>query len=249
MKKTLVSLILCSSIFSIQSLQEPLTHEFIAIFDPLIKHIEETIALHSKRKLPIPIIAIAGASAVGKSYFTRLLAQLCERHSIKAFIFKYDDFLNPAGIPQEEWMHPQQHAYLDSKALHRTLDQINQGVTHITKPVFKKADEECNLENFDVILADGEFSLTGEEYINLFRYCTFGIYLDSNEKNIRAWKAEREHKKPISQQRSQEKFNHDLEIDLQNYRNFILPTKTRAQFIISKNSSHKYFLEENFITQ
>ena len=68
--------------------------KFKILINPILEQAKILVEKYREDKnQPKPIIAIAGCSAVGKSFFTRRLAKLLQEERIKVKILKADDFL------------------------------------------------------------------------------------------------------------------------------------------------------------
>ncbi|OJU82452.1 MAG: hypothetical protein BGO10_09915 [Chlamydia sp. 32-24] len=195
----------------------------------------------------IPIVAIGGCPGVGKTYFTKMLATLLQQRKINCYILALDHFNLPLQERKKigtEW----DIRHFRSDELHHVLQLIKQNKIFFQKPICNQLtgeikEETVDLSQIDVILFDGLYTLCTHNPIHFFSYADIGIFIDANEKDIYQWKWEREQKK--SQPRNGDEFAKHMEAILTDYKKNIAYTKKSAHFIITKDSSHQYLIEEH----
>lgn len=212
------------------------------LYDALIEIAEEHKQDPSK---PVPLVAIGGCPGVGKTYFTKNLLADLQESGVHCTTLSLDHF---NLSPQErrnigtEW----DIRHFKVKELHDCLASILSGRKCIHKPTINQITGEMGaevliLDNINLILFDGLYSLCSKPPLNFFDYCSAGIFLEAAESDVTAWKWERELKK--KQPRTPEQFAKHMEVLLLDYRQNIEYSKKDADFIIRKNSDHNYELE------
>lgn len=220
-------------------------------FGSSIQFILERILIHARklggtyiqdRSRAIPVIAITGCSAVGKSYFTGLMAKALRKSGFNVFVLHQDDYLNNNRIFAGFKIHPN----LDHDSLHQFLFQNSVGLKKITKPCI--IDEKyiknklIDLTRVDLILFEGIYALTGPETYNLNQYCSIGIFLDASTDHIIKWHALRNKKRPFFKRFGDSDIKQHATCLLHEYVRFILPSKKNAQFIVYKDDLNSYRL-------
>lgn len=218
------------------------------LVQPIIVRAQELAHEHAANKhLPIPVVAIAGCSAVGKTSFTKQLAKLLKQEEIKVAIFNLDDFLQPTPV-----FNALLHPYLDHLRLHEVIQKVIAGQEHIQKPIWdrtglKSVKEEvvACFHDIDLILFEGIYTLCGSETYDLLKYSSYRIFIEAPEDQIMQWNRDRESLK-CRKSRTQEKFESDVAWDMKDYREIILPSKNNADIVIKKAAGHM-FLETQII--
>lgn len=239
-------LLLTSLIVTHARCVEAQTEGFKALVAPIIAKAKDLAHKHaSNKETPKPIIAIAGCSAVGKSFFTRQIAKLLNQENIKVAIFQQDDFNQPTPVENTK-MHP----YFDYRRLHTVLQQIVMGHEHVKKPIWDKTGPKSVKEevvacfhDIDLLLFEGTYTLCGSNTYDFLKYSNYKVFIDAPQDTIVSWNYEREVPKG-KKARTKEKFDSDIAWDMEDYRNVILPTKQVADFIIEKDSNHNYLLPQ-----
>lgn len=197
----------------------------------------------SNPESPIPVIAIAGCFAVGKSFFSTELARTLERHGINAAIIREDNFLEFKPVPGANPIHP----YLNANAIRTVLTGIELGALQVKQPYLKTCKhgynirhETVNYENADIILFEGVYSLCGPRSFDFRKYCAFGIFMETSNDNIYAWDWERNQSKPKAIRKSKKRFKQSFKGCMLNYTQYILPYRSQAKYIIYKREKNSY---------
>jgi uridine kinase len=194
------------------------------------------------RTQAIPVVAIAGCSAVGKSYFTHLIAHALREKGFNVFVLHQDDYLNMDKTFSGYKIHPN----LNHDYLHEFLSKNRRGIKKITKPckIDKKhmQNKELDLTRVDLILFEGIYALTCPETYNFVQYAHLGIFLDAHTTDIIAWHALRNKKRSFFQRHSDSVIKEHATCLLQEYIRYILPSRKNAQFVIYKDDLNSYRL-------
>lgn len=197
----------------------------------------------SKPESPIPVIAIAGCFAVGKSFFSTELVRALERHDIKAVIIREDNFLEFKPVPGANAIHP----YLNANAISTVLSGIALGALQVNQPYLKTCKhgynirhETVNYEKADIILFEGVYSLCGPRSFDFRKYCAFGIFMETSDDNIYKWDWERNLSKPKAIRKSKKRFKKSFKGCMLNYTQYILPYRSQAKYIIYKREKNSY---------
>ena len=197
MIKRIPVLFLCILFVSfIQATDQEPKKSFRSLVEPIIKRIK---ALANKRdkSADIPfIVAIAGISEGGKSHFAERLSELLEEENIRTIILHLDDFMEKELIQGATY-----HPHLDYKKAHEVIRKILRGATRIRKRTWVneegqepyKIEEEMCLENVDLVLFEGEFTLcdaSSYDY-DFVKYSSLGIFMDASDEDILRWNWDR----------------------------------------------------------
>jgi|GEM_PF-5529513 len=209
-----------------------------AIPGQIIENIEFILSSGEK----IPIIAIAGCPGVGKSTFATLLSEELAQKNIQSFILGFDNF----GKTQEEKKRLRNELDLmriNWDCLHSILEEIRLGKKEIKIPKVnqltkERTEEILNLDEIDIILFEGVYTLSNDDPINLKPYADLGIYMETTTENIYQWKWEREKKKTIS--RTLEQFENHMTLIFEDFVRFVYPTKQNADWVIFANDQHEF---------
>lgn len=220
----LVFVVLCSSING-------------AVPEQIVENIE--YILNRERK--IPIIAIGGCPGVGKSIFANLLLQELSEKNIRSIILSFDDF----GKTQEEKKGLKNE--LDIMRirwadLYSVLEEIRSGNNMITVPKInqltkERTEETLNLDEIDLILFEGMYTLSNTDHIRLHPHLDLGIYMETTTENICRWKWEREIKKTIP--RTTEQFQEHMVLVFEDFIRFVYPSKQNADWVVFANDQHE----------
>lgn len=196
------------------------------------------------KSTPIPIIAITGGSAVGKSYFAAQLQKILENRGVRATILRADDFMQTAIV--ENYL---THPHFDYKYLHEVLQALSNRKQQVKKPVWHHSETHNyrediiqSYENVDLILFEGIYSCCDKDTYDFAQYSALKIFIDAEEKDIIAWNWQRE----LSwgkKARNKEKFDTDIAWDIEDYKKTVLPAKKNAHFILHRKIDHRYILE------
>lgn len=211
--------------------------QFSIMMKPIVDKAVRLVEFYrSNMNNQIPIIAIAGAPAVGKTYFANQLAELLINKNIKVVILNQDEFLERNKIPGY-LIHP----YLNYQRIHRVLQSILEGQRIIMQPV-ERVTKPIDYTDADIVIFEGVYSLCGPESFDFFKYCSFGIFMEGNEKNVALWHWQREQNKPKDSRRSKSKFKSELKLNMIDYHSHILPCRHNGEFIVYKKEKNKYCL-------
>ena len=209
--------------------------------------VRDVITLVNERKnnpdQPIPIISIAGCFAVGKSFFTSKLTRVLQQYGIKAQIIREDNFLHFSPVAGANPIHP----YLDANRIRTVLSGIGMGVLkvnqpymHLSKNGYRIKYEDVDYQAVDVILFEGVYSLCGQNSFNFRKFCIFGIFLETSDDNIYAWDWDRNQEKPKTVRKSRKRFKKSFKGCMQNYKQYILPYRSEAKYIVYKHEKNAY---------
>jgi uridine kinase len=194
------------------------------------------------RAMPIPVLAIAGCSAVGKTFFSQMIAHELRHRGVNVLLFHQDDFLNKERTYAGFKIHPN----LDHEAMHLFLSRNQAGEKVIGKPCLVKSDrlkyKLLNLEKIDLIIFEGIYALTGPETYDFVRYSTMRVFLDSSTHNIVAWHAARNKKRSFFKRLGSSEIRQHAECLLYEYAMFINPSKKNADVIVYKDAINSYRL-------
>lgn len=205
---------------------------------PIIEQIKR--ATQAPKKVP-PFVAIAGGSAVGKSYFADILKKLLKKDEINAKILKGDDFLNPDHFDSEHF-----HPRLEYKLMHLFIQQIKEGKQLVRKPAWDlelmppaKIEEEFSIKDVDIVLFEGEFTLCDDEPYDFSKYSEFGIFLDANDEDIVEWNWQR--KRDVEEGETREAFVAKIKPGLKKYRSYIQSSMHKIpRFLVLQDRHHQY---------
>lgn len=216
---------------------------FKQIVQPIISQVQQLAGLYIQdRSGAIPVLAIAGCSAVGKSYFSRLVARTLRELGFNIFVLHQDDYLNHNHTFAGYKIHPN----LDHEALHCFLAQNRKGIKKISKPCLtdkkKLTNKLIDLSRVDLIIFEGIYALTGLETYDFVQYCSAAIFLDSSTANIVKWHALRNKQRPFFQRHTDSEIKQHASCLLYEYVRYILPSKKNAQFIIYKDDLNSFRL-------
>lgn len=213
------------------------------------------------------IIGISGSVAVGKSTISRLLQLLLSRTfkessvemvTTDGFLYpnkvlKRQNILNRKGFPES----------YDMELLLLFLDNIKNGITsHI--PIYSHEiydiipDHYQTIESPDFLIIEGinVFQNQKNNHLYMTDYFDFSIYIDADENDIEQWYIERfkslleiAKSDPNNYyqrflnlpQKETEAFAKEIwsSINLVNLKEFIEPTRNRADLILHKTKNHK----------
>ena len=229
---------------------------------------EKTDFLHLPQKRVPFILGIAGSVAVGKSTSARLLAKLLEKFlpDAKVDLITTDGFLYPNQVLKDKEIMNRKgfpESY-DMEKLLTFLNDLKAGVDSVQLPVYSHQiydivpDEMQTLEKPDVLIVEGinTLQLPSNELLYISDFFDFSLYVDADPRLIEQWFLERfgmlldsAFKDPTNYYYSlaigdrNVAFEHAKkiwrEIDYTNLREFILPTRNRADVILHKTKHHQ----------
>ncbi len=229
---------------------------------------EKTDFLQLPQKRVPFILGIAGSVAVGKSTSARLLAKLLEKFlpDAKVDLITTDGFLYPNQVLKDKEIMNRKgfpESY-DMEKLLTFLNDLKAGVDSVQLPVYSHQiydivpDEMQTLEKPDVLIVEGinTLQLPSNELLYISDFFDFSLYVDADPRLIEQWFLERfgmlldsAFKYPTNYYYSlaigdrNVAFEHAKkiwrEIDYTNLREFILPTRNRADVILHKTKHHQ----------
>lgn len=213
----------------------------ITVIKPLLMQAQQLAFEHIQdRSKPIPVLAVAGCSAVGKSYFARLVASALRERGVSVFVLHQDDYLNLDQTFSGYKIHPN----LDHDSLHDFFSCNRSGLKKMTKPCRVDKNhmkrKELSFERIDLIIFEGIYALTGPETYNFAQYATLGVFLDAQTTNIVKWHALRNKKRPFFARHGTSEIAQHATCLLYEYTRYILPSKKNAQFIVYKDDLNSY---------
>jgi type I pantothenate kinase len=157
---------------------------------------------------PAYIIAVTGSVAVGKSTFSRVLAEVLSRWADHPTVelVTTDGFLLPNSVLQERGM-MERKGFPESYDLRKMLDfmiALRQGAKTLKVPVYSHdsydivPNEFLEIRRPEILILEGlnllQMNLLGESRtpkIFASDLIDFSIYVDAEEENIRKWYVER----------------------------------------------------------
>lgn len=224
--------------------------------------------LHRYVKTPPFIIGIAGSVAVGKSTTARLLqhllSKLFPRKSVQ--LITTDGFLHPNKVLIEKGI-LNRKGFPESYDMVRLLDFLNRvksGEKNIKIPTYSHEvydvleNEYQTIHQPDILIVEGinTLQLPANQQIYVSDFFDFSIYVDAHLKLIEKWYLERfeslldsAFQKPNNyyynfaigdRKEALDTAQHIWEtVNLKNLKEYILPTKNRADIILHKTDNHE----------
>ncbi len=204
--------------------------------------VQDAQILRHKASPRVPIvIALAGNSAVGKSYCADQLAALLGECGVTVSVLRHDDFLDP----DSEFVggfHPRLH----HEAIHRVMQAIKLGDRVVEKlawnPMEKrppsKTTEEFVIEGVNLIVIEGEYALCAEEPYDFRQYADLTVFIDADDDDILDWNWKRGRRD--TQNTTEELFKELNRRNLKQTRKNIDRVSQGASYVIHKGSDHRY---------
>jgi type I pantothenate kinase len=215
---------------------------------------------------PPYIIAVAGSVAVGKSTFARILRTLIARwpDRPKVDLITTDGFLHPNAVLEERGLMTRKgfpESY-DMRRMIRFLADIKAGAPEVAAPLYSHIaydivpGEQQVISRPDVLIFEGLNVLqSGQFPVLASDFFDFSVYLDAAEEDIQAWYLERFLLLQKTAFRDEAAFFHRFKdltrdeavefaghvwrsINLPNLRENIVPTRERANLILTKGPDH-----------
>lgn len=253
---TLVSTNDSLSLADIKEVYYPLLHYlelYMANYQHL--HFDRSLFLQQKNK-PAPfIIGIAGSVAVGKSTLARVLQTLLSQYFVhkKVQLVTTDGFLYSTKELEKKGL-LQRKGFPESynmKHLLQFLDEVKSGKKMVKAPVYSHQRYDVVPGEYiavcepDILIIEGINVLQNpyNEEIYLSDFCDFSVYLDAEIDNIKEWYISRylllRRKEQSDEEAKKEAAYLWKSINEQNLRQYILPTKYRADVILHKGQNHQ----------
>lgn len=215
---------------------------------------------------PPYIIAIAGSVAVGKSTFARVLRTLVARwpDRPKVELITTDGFLHPNAVLDERGLMTRKgfpESY-DMRRMINFLADIKAGEAEVAAPLYSHVaydivpGEQQVIARPDVLIFEGLNVLqSGQFPVLASDFFDFSVYLDADEADIEAWYLERFLLLQKTAFHDERAFFHRFKdltrdeavafarnvwhsINLPNLRENIVPTRERANLILTKGPDH-----------
>lgn len=218
------------------------------------------------KKVPF-ILGIAGSVAVGKSTTARLLQILLQKvnPTQKVDLITTDGFLMPTAVLKEKNL-LQRKGFPESYDMEKLINFINNVKNGLAakSPVYSHSaydiipDMYDEVINPDILIVEGinVLQLPANQQIYVSDFFDFSVYVDAKEEIIETWYLERF--KMLMELAADDPTNYYFEqaqenladslamaqkiwanVNRKNLREFILPTKNRADLIIHKSANHK----------
>lgn len=213
------------------------------------------------------IIGVSGSVAVGKSTFSRLLKELLSQVFVQQSVqlITTDGFLYPNQILEEKGLMDCK-GFPESYDMGRLIDflaDVKNGKRDIQVPQYSHhrydivEGEYQTIDRPDILIVEGinVLQLEGSDLIFASDFFDFSFYIDAEERNIKRWYLERfktflnldedqpdDYYSAMREMPEQEAMAYAQEVwqkvNAKNLYEYILPTRSRADMIIHKNSSH-----------
>jgi uridine kinase len=219
------------------------TDNFARTFDQLLRQAQQLAREHARNKDSLkPVIAVAGCSAVGKTYFARELQSALLKRGVKVAIIRLDDFMNPEPVAGALPFHPN----FDHKKAHEIITIVRGECGTITKPTWNlsgaepvKTVETVSFEDVDLLILEGEYALSDKTGYDLLKYSALRIFMHAQAADMAEWNWKRGHgiNKTTT---SREKFTQDARVGIQKYYDEMGWTQKHANFIIEQDYRHTY---------
>ncbi len=222
---------------------EELAKQNAETLKPVIEHAK--LVAQEKNTDGVPhFIAVAGCSAVGKSFFATELAALLDCEGIKVAILKFDDFLNPDQCDPDHF-----HPRFEYKRAHAVIQRILKGEKSVRKPVWNsrelrppaKIEQDFSLDGIDLVLFEGEFTLCDDEPYDFRHYSQFGIFVDAEGDDILRWDWIRARD---VEEKTQEELMANRRPSMERYREYVRSSRDSAAYLILKDRDHRYSLHK-----
>lgn len=217
------------------------------------------------QKVPF-ILGIAGSVAVGKSTTSRLLKILLSEvyPDKKIELITTDGFLYPNKVLEEKGL-MKRKGFPESYDMEKLINFINDVKNNLPAkaPVYSHEEYDIvsgkyeKLQSPDILIVEGinVLQLPSEQQIYVSDFFDFSIYVDAKEEDIKQWYLERFGMLLDTAFKDPKNYYYDYtlgkredafsnaakvwdEINHPNLLEYILPTRNRADLIISKGKDH-----------
>lgn len=219
---------------------DPLKEITSSIIERIIPQVELYRSGHINVR---PVIAIAGCSAVGKSYFSRFLLKSLQEQKIHAKILEFDAFIEAGPV---EGALSEYNTLFDQHKAHALLQKILNGEEIIEKPAWDetgpksfKITQDFDLREVELLIFEGEFTVCDENTYDFLRYSNLRVIIDADDNDLIRWDWER------ARYLETDSFAEFTEWKVQRiavYRKLLEPLKKYADYLVRKEGSHCYQL-------
>ncbi len=186
-------------------------------------------------------VAIAGGSAVGKSYLANQMVQLLKEKRVNAAVLHGDDFIDPDHNDPAQF-----HPRLNHALMHSVIQQIKGGQPVVSKPAWDLTDmrspalivENFSVAEVDVVLFEGEFTMCQDEPYNFKQYSSFGVFVTADNRDIAKWNWDRQ--RGIQEGETEDQFRSRVVSSLKQYDRYTMEALDKAEFTLIKDAEHRY---------
>ncbi len=214
--------------------------------NPIVEDAKELVA---QNQIVPKVIAIAGCTGVGKSYYAAQLADLLKKEGVGVAVLRLDDFMFPDHVDPHNF-----HPALKHALVHSVMKKIKDGEKCIRKPGWNndvtppsKTEEVLSLKGVQLILFEGEYILCDNEDYNFKQYSEFGIFIDADDEDIVEWDWKRA--RHIPKETKEDDFKAQGKRGLQKYRKDVSSSPSSARYLLLKDKNHQYTLQkQNIVT-
>ncbi len=186
-------------------------------------------------------IAIAGGSAVGKSYFADRMVRLLKKENVNAAVLHGDDFLDPDHNDPAHF-----HPHLNHALMHSVIQRIKGGQPVVTKPVWNpkelqpplKGVEDFSVAEAEVVIFEGEFTMCRDKPYNFKQYSSFGVFVTADNQDIAEWNWERQ--RDVLEGETKDQFIARVVPSLERYDRYTMDALDKAEYTVIKGKDHRY---------